>query len=599
MRRTTSVTLGLFMLLGAAWFSPAQAQWAPETTVVLRGKIVTMTGAAVRTGQVFIKNGVIEKIRPMSEPVPAGAIVIETRGYIYPGLMNLHNHLEYNVVPLYPVPKHTDNRDQWPGGKAYETHVNNPWKVLTDRNIYGLEDEAFKFGEVRSIIGGETTSQGADNNPSISRSLVRNVELENFGEDNVGARTPSIDSLFWKHLPEQIDRIKAQKAWIFHLSEGIDDKARSEFTNPAFDPALPLRVGNKPGVVEAGLLWPGLVGVHCTALTEDDYRQWKEATGQPKIVWSPTSNLLLYGKTTDVAAALRQNALIALGSDWAPSGTKNLLWELKAVDQYNRTRLGNLFTDRQIVEMATVNAAKMVGWERKVGKLQPGMVADILVVDDLRPTSGGGYRNLLQATEVNVQLVLVGGNPLYGDEAHLRKLKVYNNQPRYEVLPETAGARPKAIDMLENPEARNGTLSVAEIRRRLENALTLDTTTLAATLNEGVQETSTRRTYDSREYVKAELVKLLTKKNRPVPASLRDPEAAITAAQAGEFLTLKYPNLRAGPRRLETLYTDARFFSDIAANLHWREPYSAGLNFAGYAPAGAATPGLAGSLPGQ
>jgi 5-methylthioadenosine/S-adenosylhomocysteine deaminase len=598
MRRTTSVTLGLLMLLGAAWFSPAQAQWTPDTTIVLRGKIVTMTGAAVRNGQVFIKNGVIEKIRPLSEAVPAGAIIIETKGYIYPGLMNLHNHLEYNVVPLYPVPKHTDNRDQWPGGKAYETHVNNPWKVVTDSNIYGLEDEAFKFAEVRSIIGGETTTQGADNNPSISRSLVRNVELENFGVDEVGARTPSLDSLFMKHLPESIDRIKAQKAWIFHMAEGIDEYARKEFSNPAYDPATPIRTTNRPGVVQAGLLWPGLVGVHCTALNEDDYRAWKAATGQPKIVWSPTSNLLLYGKTTDVAAALRQNALIALGSDWAPSGTKSVLWELKAVDQYNRTKLNNLLTERQIVEMATVNAAKMVGWESRVGKIQPGMAADLLVIDDLRPTAGGGYRNLLNATEVNVQLVLVGGNPLYGDEKHMRRLKTYNNQPRYEVLPETAGARPKAIDMLENPEARSGTLSVAEIRRRLENALSLDMNRLAARLNEGVQETATRKTYDSREYVKAELVKLLTKKNKPVPASLRDPEAAITAEQAAEFIALKYPNVRAGPRRLETLYTDARFFDDIAANLHWREPYSAGVNFAGYAPT-SATPGFAGSVPGQ
>ncbi len=612
MRRTTALMFALLVFFGLAWASPARAQWTPETTIVLKGKVVTMTGSAVRRGQVVIKGGVIQAIRPVSTPVPAGAIVIETQGFIYPGLMNLHNHMEYNFVPLYPVTKHFENHDDWPSGKAYETHVNNPWKVTTDRNIYGLEDEAFKFAEVRAIIGGETTIQGADNNPAISRTLVRNVELENFGEDHVGQRAFFIDSLFWRHLPEQRDRIKAQKAWIVHFGEGIDEYARQEWSNPAFDPALGFRSSNRPGLVQADLVWPGLVGVHCTALTEDDFRAWKAATGQPKVVWSPTSNLLLYGKTTDVAAALRQNALIALGTDWAPSGTKNMLWELKTVDQVNRTRLGGLLSDRQIVEMATVNAAKLVGWEDKVGRIRAGMVADLLIVDDLRPTSGGGYRNLLMATEEHVQLVLVGGNPLYGDEAHLRRLKVYEGQPRYEVLPETAGARPKAIDMLEDPTARNGTLSLAEVRERLETALSLDPDVLAARLNAGVRETATRTTYKARDYVRAELIKLLERKNRPVPAVLRDADAPLSAEDAAQFLALKYPYLRDGPRRLETLYTDARFMDDLASNFHWRAPTSAGVDLARYAPEltsvastpvastpTASTPGLVGAIPGE
>ena len=84
----------------------------------------------------------------------------------------------------------------------------------------------------------------------------------------------------------------------------------------------------------------------------------------------------------------------------------------KTVDQLNKTKLGNLWTERQILEMCTVNAARMVGWEAKVGQLRPGFAADIMVLDDLRPASGGAYRNVINASEINVQLVLVGGNPL-------------------------------------------------------------------------------------------------------------------------------------------------------------------------------------------
>jgi 5-methylthioadenosine/S-adenosylhomocysteine deaminase len=595
MGRSTGFSLALLFTLAAACVSPAKAQWTPDTTIVLRGKIVTMTGT-VRNGQIVIKNGTIQALQSATTAVPQGAVLIETRGYIYPGLMNLHDHLEYNMVPLYSVPRHFDNHDQWPGGKAYETGINNPWKVATDGNIFNRSDEAFKLAEVRTIIGGCTTTQGADNNPAISTTLVRNVELANFGEDTVGQRSLTIDRLFWEHLPEQIDRIKAQKAWIFHMGEGIDEYSRQEFSNPAFDPSQPLRTRNRPGVVQANLLWPGLVGVHCTALTEADFRQWKEATGQPKIVWSPTSNLLLYGKTTDIAAALRQNALIAIGTDWAPSGSKNMLWELKTVDQYNRTALNGLLTDQQIVEMCTVNAARLVGWEARVGSIRPGMVADLVVVDDTG--AANGYRNLIQATETHVQLVLVGGDPLYGDERHMRRLKTYDGQPRYEVLPETQGARPKAIDMLQNPEVRNGELSVADLRERLTTAMNGDPAALAERLNEGERESATKTTYKGRDYVKAELIKLLTRANRPVPASLRDPASRITEAQARDFIELKYPNLKNSPKVLETLYTDRAWAEGMEANVHFRDGTSPAnrLRYGNYL---GSTPGLVNSIPGQ
>ena len=46
-----------------------------------------------------------------------------------------------------------------------------------------------------------------------------------------------------------------------------------------------------------------------------------------KLVWSPLSNLLLYGKTTAVYDALAAGVLVSLGTDWTPSGSANLLAE--------------------------------------------------------------------------------------------------------------------------------------------------------------------------------------------------------------------------------------------------------------------------------
>jgi hypothetical protein len=40
------------------------------------------------------------------------------------------------------------------------------------------------------------------------------------------------------------------------------------------------------------------------------------------LIWSPFSNLLLYGETANIASAKSAKVTIALGSDWTPTGSK-------------------------------------------------------------------------------------------------------------------------------------------------------------------------------------------------------------------------------------------------------------------------------------
>src|SRR5688500_20413054 len=57
-----------------------------------------------------------------------------------------------------------------------------------------------------------------------------------------------------------------------------------------------------------------------------------------KLVWSPLSNLLLYGKTAAVYDAIAAGVMVSLGTDWTPSGSPNLLTELKIADRALRDR---------------------------------------------------------------------------------------------------------------------------------------------------------------------------------------------------------------------------------------------------------------------
>lgn len=575
----------LTALLLAALLPAAQAQWTPDKTVVLKGKVVTMDGnTPVNDGLVVVRNGKVAAILPANGSVPSGAIVIETKGYIYPGLMNLHDHIAYNFLKLYDVPKHTTNHDQWPGGKDYERDVNNPNNVM--KNIYGYISEAQKFAEIRAIIGGTTTIQGEDTKGRgpIETTLVRNVSLGNFNVSDqdlgVGQNALGFSGMDYKAYAANPRGWRSSKmrpkAFLLHLSEGIDQIARREYFDDHFDLNLPIETRtaarNLPGCGNEVLIdnqrvpffvYPGLVGIHCTALTEADFALWRKyllaghandfaysqsPQSRPKIVWSPTSNFLLYGKTTDIAAAKKAGAIVGLGTDWAPSGTKNMLWELKAAEQVNRASNPKIFSSRrEIVELATVNGAAILGWEDKCGRIKNGLFADLLVVDAI-PGAEDAYHNLILATEQNVQLVMVGGDPLYGDKAHLDRLKVYNGQPRYELLPELGSARPKGIDMQQDPS--KSTMTVAEVKARLEESLRLNPDEMAARAN---QPDNTK----ARELINERLGR--GKVSTPV-----------TAADCSRYLKSKFPNLKP-IGELESFVTDAEFFSDLESNVHWRD----------------------------
>lgn len=161
-----------------------------------------------------------------------------------------------------------------------------------------------------------------------------------------------------------------------------------------------------------------LVGIHSVGVSPAEFGDM--GSRGAKMVWSPLSNLLLYGETADVAVAKAAGVLIRLAPDWSPSGSKSALGEFKVADLWNRTWLNGLFSNRELVEMVTRNPAQALGWGAVTGQVTPGFLGDVLVVDRV---DADPYRNLILATEANVQLVVIRGEPLYGDESLMRRVK--------------------------------------------------------------------------------------------------------------------------------------------------------------------------------
>ncbi len=368
--------------------------------LALAGQIVTMDTArtVIVDGVLYIENGVIAAAQERSAPPPAafaGVAVTNTNGTIYPGLIDLHNHLSYNVLQLWDVPKQFSNRGQWAGIPEYRNNISGPMEVIG--TTPGLLASVVRYVEIKCVVGGVTTSQGIElfSNHGARRyyrGLVRNVEQTNDPDlPEAASRIADVDAADAQSF---LTRLGQKKCYLLHLAEGVDKSARTHF--------LSLHIKDDKWAIA-----PSLSGIHSTALHAEDYDIM--ASHGASMVWSPFSNLLLYAGTANVEKARAAGVAIGIGADWSPSGSKNLFGELKVARIVTQEQDG--FDDKALLAMATSDAAKILHWEHLIGSLEAGKRADVMV---LSGAPADPYGTFFTAPETSVSLVLINGVPRFG-----------------------------------------------------------------------------------------------------------------------------------------------------------------------------------------
>ena len=160
--------------------------------------------------------------------------------------------------------------------------------------------------------------------------------------------------------------------------------------------------------------------IHCVSCGGPEMSALKALDSS--LVWSPQSNIDLYGATTDIPTALNMGINVALGPDWTPSGTMNQLAEMKCADRVSQQYFDGRITDRELFRMVTDRAAHAVGVADLIGRLRTGYIADVAVFSGPRTTP---YRAVIDAEAADVRAVFIGGLAYYGDsevifESHRR-----------------------------------------------------------------------------------------------------------------------------------------------------------------------------------
>jgi 5-methylthioadenosine/S-adenosylhomocysteine deaminase len=400
-----------FLALALPFFALRLLAQSSADNVALHGTLVT-PGGIIEKGTVLIREGKIVASGAKVK-LPANVTSIEVNGIIAPGLVDLHNHLTWNVFPRWHPNQEFGSRYDWQKKDIYQTLLESPHaSMVTD----GLECEMERYAEVKAVSEGETSAVGslAD---ACSQGLAHNLDTEDefqvaynvFPLRMTDAETASMRQKLQNHQLH---------AFLIHLCEGSHTDASS-----AHEFAV---------LKERGLLIPGVAIIHGVALQPENFTEM--AANGVSLIWSPRSNLELYGNTAAVAAAKAAKVPIALSPDWSPTGSDGLLAELNYAAAWNETQKPRPFTDRELFAMATTVPAAIVGLSHRLGAIEPGHDADLIVI---HPNATGAkhdaWWNLTHATAAQVSLVMIDGDPVWGDPDLLEKLSPSHPAEKVEV----------------------------------------------------------------------------------------------------------------------------------------------------------------------
>jgi cytosine/adenosine deaminase-related metal-dependent hydrolase len=374
---------------------------APTEAVALGGCVLT-PDKALDPGYVVVDGGNIAAVQGKK---PDGMPVVDTGGVITPGLIDLHGHPEFNVFAAWEPPQMFVNRYAWRGSDLYHRLVRDPQNVLLKAVPAWTQ---LRYAEIRALVGGVVAIQGAGQQATRyqSEALVRNVDKVIFGSQigramiDLPSGSRGMDSM--TSILKGIAGGKV-KAFYVHLSEGASSNARS--------------VAELDHLVELDGLTPVTVIIHGTALSEAQLGDVHDAGA--KLVWSPQSNLRLYAETTKAAHAIDLGIPVALGADWLPSGSTSLLAEMKVARRCLTEQSGKDPGARKLVEMVTRDAALIAGLDDKLGTLDAGRPADLAIFER---SAEDPWESVANADPSYVQLVMIGGDVAYGNEALLTEM---------------------------------------------------------------------------------------------------------------------------------------------------------------------------------
>jgi len=309
--------------------------------------------------------------------------------YVYPALINIHDHFRGNYLPRVG-PKDDRFYSNWSywdadlkSSPVYEERAN-----ITVEQMYFLS--AYK-----NMFSGVGTSN--DHFPhEINGAYLSKLPIRVIEEYCLSHECSSYD-LHWGDGIEIEHSRAVERNWpyITHLEEGFDPEAQDGI-----------------GILERlGCLDEHDVFIHCIGFSEEDIA--KAASAGASVSWCPASNFFMFNVTCKIRKMLKAGLNVSIGTDSTATGSINLLAEMKYARKVYREMYGEELPAKTLFSMVTANPAKAFRMADRIGALESGMNADILV---LKARKDDPYENLAEATMDDIEFLSVDGSPVIAEK---------------------------------------------------------------------------------------------------------------------------------------------------------------------------------------
>lgn len=396
----------LLVLLAAAATAGCGAAGAQATTAVdlliTNGTVVTMNRArdVIENGVVAARGSQIVAVGPAATAGSfTAARTIDARGgLVTPGFVNTHTHASMTVfrglgddVPdrlralIFPLEKALIDRELVYWGGLHGMVEMLEGGVTTFADMYYFEDEVARAAEtvgMRGVLGETIVDFPAPDAPqpygglAYARAFVAKFKGH-----------PLVTPAFAPHAPYSLDEARLKQVYAEADAAGVPMLMHVAEMADEVDTFRKTRNQTPVEYLEAiGVLGPRVVAAHCIFVTESDIAILRRR--DVGVAHAMVANIKSAKGVAPALSMFQQGVRVGLGTDGPMSGnTLDIIGQLGYVakvhklDRKNR----NVMPAKDVVEMATIGGARALHMDDRIGSLEAGKLADLVVIDTDRP----------------------------------------------------------------------------------------------------------------------------------------------------------------------------------------------------------------------
>lgn len=395
--RHLRLSCALCLAAAASTAAPGTATTAADI-IVTHGYVVTMNAAKdiYEDGVVVVNHRHIVAVGPAALAADYVATkTIDVAGdIVMPGMVNAHTHASMTVfrglgddVPdrltrfIFPLEHKWVDREVVYWGALHGMVEMIQGGVTTMADMYYFEDEVARGARnigMRAVVGETILNAPA---PDASEPYGGIAYAENLVKQFRG--DPLVTPAFAPHAPYSVDarhlQIIQQQAdaenapILMHVAETADEVAGIK---KDFSGKTPVEY-----LDSIGLLSPRLVAAHCIFVSASDIALLKSR--HVGVSHNMVANIKSAKGVAPAWAMFNEGVRIGLGTDGPMSGnTLDVIGQLGYVAKVQKlaNHDRNIMPAVDVVEMATMGGARALHMEDRIGSLETGKLADVIVL---------------------------------------------------------------------------------------------------------------------------------------------------------------------------------------------------------------------------